>query len=165
LERSVALYSTYKSPPSSKENMSGYLRTIFSFFTPKFVSADSESLAERILNKEVIKTINECGELRYIEVSKELGHTKERLDVLATKCENLHSFVTRMESHGKMSETKLKIFYTEMFRLRLKVRDGRIYGAKAQLIDDLTDEYETLEKLMKGSTSKSFRDLSSATRL
>ena len=114
------------------------------------------------MNKEVIEAVNDCGEKRYIEVPKDVAFHKERLYVLLTKCEKLHSFVTRMESRGKMSETKLKIFYTEMFRLRLKVRDGRIYGAKAQLIDDLTDEYETLEKLMKGSTSKSFRDLRSA---
>jgi hypothetical protein len=114
------------------------------------------------MNKEVIEAVNDCGEKRYIEVPKDVAFHKERLYVLLTKCEKLHSFVTRMESHGKMSETKLKIFYTEMFRLRRKVRDGRIYGAKAQLIDDLTDEYETLEKLMKGSTSKSFRDLRSA---
>jgi hypothetical protein len=114
------------------------------------------------MNKEVIEAVNDCGEKRYIEVPKDVAFHKERLYVLLTKCEKLHSFVTRMESHGKMSETKLKIFYTEMFRLRLKVRDGRIYGANAQLIDNLTDEYETLEKVMKGSTSKSFRDLRSA---
>lgn len=114
------------------------------------------------MNKEVIEAVNDCGEKRYIEVPKDVAFHQERLYVLLTKCEKLHSFVTRMESHGKMSETKLKIFYTEMFRLRLKVRDGRIYGANAQLIDNLTDEYETLEKLMKGSTSKSFRDLRSA---
>ena len=64
-----------------------------------------------------------------------------------------------MESHGKLSETKVKIFYTEMYRLRLKVRDGRVYGANANLVDELLEEYETLEKLMKGSASKSFRDL------
>jgi hypothetical protein len=142
--------------------MPGYIRSIVNFFTPKFISSEQESLAERIMNKEVIEAVNNCGEKRYIEVPKDVAFHKERLYVLLTKCEKLHSFVTRMESHGKMSETKLKIFYTEMFRLRLKVRDGRIYGAKAQLIDDLTDEYETLEKLMKGSTSKSFRDLRSA---
>ena len=142
--------------------MPGYIRSIVNFFTPKFISSEQESLAERIMNNEVIETVNDCGEKRYIEVPKDVAFHKERLYVLLTKCEKLHSFVTRMESHGKMSETKLKIFYTEMFRLRLKVRDGRIYGAKAQLIDDLTDEYETLEKLMKGSTSKSFRDLRSA---
>jgi len=142
--------------------MPGYIRSIVNFFTPKFISSEQESLAERIMNKEVIEAVNDCGEKRYIEVPKDVAFHKERLYVLLTKCEKLHSFVTRMESHGKMSETKLKIFYTEMFRLRLKVRDGRIYGAKAQLIDDLTDEYETLEKLMKGSTSKSFRDLRSA---
>jgi hypothetical protein len=159
---SSLLHRSHRSTTNTKEAMSGYIRSIFNFVAPKLVSREQESLTERILNKEIIEAVNECGEKRYIEVSKELGHTKERLDVLATKCENLHSFVTRMESHGKMSETKLKIFYTEMFRLRLKVRDGRIYGAKAQLIDDLTDEYETLEKLMKGSTSKSFRDLRSA---
>jgi hypothetical protein len=139
--------------------MPGYIRSIVNFFTPKFISS---SLAERIMNKEVIEAVNDCGEKRYIEVPKDVAFHKERLYVLLTKCEKLHSFVTRMESHGKMSETKLKIFYTEMFRLRLKVRDGRIYGANAQLIDNLTDEYETLEKLMKGSTSKSFRDLRSA---
>jgi hypothetical protein len=142
--------------------MPGYIRSIVNFFTPKFISSEQESLAERIMNKEVIEAVNDCGEKRYIEVPKDVAFHKERLYVLLTKCEKLHSFVTRMESHGKMSETKLKIFYTEMFRLRLKVRDGRIYGAKAQLIDDLTDEYETLEKVMKGSTSKSFRDLRSA---
>lgn len=142
--------------------MPGYIRSIVNFFTPKFISSEQESLTERIMNKEVIEAVNDCGEKRYIEVPKDVAFHKERLYVLLTKCEKLHSFVTRMESHGKMSETKLKIFYTEMFRLRLKVRDGRIYGAKAQLIDDLTDEYETLEKLMKGSTSKSFRDLRSA---
>ena len=142
--------------------MPGYIRSIVNFFTPKFISSEQESLAERIMNKEVIEAVNDCGEKRYIEVPKDVAFHKERLYVLLTKCEKLHSFVTRMESHGKMSETKLKIFYTEMFRLRLKVRDGRIYGAKAQLIDDLTYEYETLEKLMKGSTSKSFRDLRSA---
>jgi len=142
--------------------MPGYIRSIVNFFTPKFISSEQESLAERIMNKEVIEAVNDCGEKRYIEVPKDVAFHKERLYVLLTKCEKLHSFVTRMESHGKMSETKLKIFYTEMFRLRLKVRDGRIYGANAQLIDNLTDEYETLEKLMKGSTSKSFRDLRSA---
>lgn len=140
--------------------MPGYLRTIVNFFAPKFVSPEQESLAERILNKEVIETVNECDEKRYIEVARESSaYHKERLDVLAAKCEKLHSFVTRMESHGKLSETKVKIFYTEMYRLRLKVRDGRVYGANANLVDELLEEYETLEKLMKGSASKSFRDL------
>jgi hypothetical protein len=131
--------------------MSGYIRSILNFITPKFVSP---SLTERILNKDIIEAINECGEKRYIEISKEIGC----LDVLATKCERLHSFVTRME----FSEMKLKIFYSEMFKLKLKVRDARVYGATDILIDELYQEYETLEKIMKGNTSKSFRNLSDA---
>ena len=142
--------------------MSGYIRSIFNFIAPKLVSREQENLTERILNKEIIEAVNECGEKRYIEVSKELGHTKERLDVLATKCENLHSFVTRMESRGKLINST---FYTDMFQLRLKVRNGRIYGTNINVVDDLYQEYEILEKRMKGSASKSFRDLSSATRL
>ena len=140
--------------------MPGYLRSIVNFFAPQFISPERESLAERILNKEVIETVNDCGEKRYIEVARESSaYHKERLDVLAAKCEKLHSFVTRMESHGKISETKAKTFYTEMFRLRLKVRDGMVHGANAKLADELVEKYEMLEKLMKGSASKSFRDL------
>ena len=138
--------------------MPGYIRSIVNFFTPKFISSEQESLAERIMNKEVIEAVNDCGEKRYIEVPKDVAFHKERLYVLLTKCEKLHSFVTRME----FSEMKLKIFYSEMFKLKLKVRDARVYGATDILIDELYQEYETLEKIMKGNTSKSFRNLSDA---
>ena len=149
------MYSTYKSPPSSKESMSGYLRTIFSFFTPKFVSADSESLAERILNKEVIKTINECGELRYIEVIKQVEQSKERLEILEAKCQRLHSFATRINPRRKL---KLKVLRD----LLQRVKNGQKYGASTIIVDELYQEYEELDRIMRGSASKSFTNLSSA---
>tara|TARA_Y100000389_G_scaffold128336_1_gene125755 strand:- start:816 stop:1295 length:480 start_codon:yes stop_codon:yes gene_type:complete len=155
LERSVALYSTYKSSPSSKESMSGYLRTIFSFFTPKFVSADSESLAERILNKEVIKTINECGELRYIEVIKQVEQSKERLEILEAKCQRLHSFATRINPRRKL---KLKVLRD----LLQRVKNGQNYGASTIIVDELYQEYEELDRILRGSASKSFTNLNSA---
>jgi len=69
---------------------------------------------------------------------------KMSLDVLARKCEGLHSFVAKMDAQD---DIKVKIFYSEMFKLKLKVRDGRVFGATTVVIDELYQKYQILENI------------------
>lgn len=107
------------------------------------------------MNKEVIKTINECGELRYIEVIKQVEQSKERLEILEAKCQRLHSFATRINPRRKL---KLKVLRD----LLQRVKNGQKYGASTIIVDELYQEYEELDRIMRGSASKSFTNLSSA---
>ncbi len=127
--------------------MSGYIRSILNFITPKIVSP---SLTERILNKDIIEAINDCGEKRYIEIEHEI-HTerKKNLDILLSKCKRLLSFV---------EATRNMEMYTKIESFVGRVRQALYKGDD---IGPLFDEFEKIKDGSKGG-SKTFSNLSDA---
>ena len=132
--------------------MPGYLRSIVNFFAPKFVSPEQESLVERILKKEVIETVNDCGEKRYIELEREAHIERRRnLDILLSKCKRLLSFV-ELTRNEKM--------YTKIQSFIIRVRQALYKGDD---IVPLFDEFERIKDYTKRG-SKTFSNLSDAER-
>jgi len=146
------LHHPHRTTSNTKEGMPGYLRSIVNFFAPKFVSPEQESLVERILNKEVIETVNDCGEKRYIEMERE-AHIERRknLDILLSKCKRLLSFVEL---------TRNERMYTKIQSFIVRVRQALYKGDD---IVPLFDEFEKIKDYTKRG-SKTFSNLSDAER-
>ena len=111
---------------------------------------------ERSLSdQDIIETVNDCGEKRYIQIETERNQKREReadLNILLSKCKRLLSFVeiTKNETIFK----KLVVF-TEKVRQALYLGDD---------IRDLFREFEQIEDITKKS-SKSFKNLSDITMM
>jgi len=72
--------------------MSSILQSFYSFFTERFVQT-SKTLYERTMHTELIETINEVGEKRYIEFPiNNYNSRREKLQILLKKSQSLLTF-------------------------------------------------------------------------
>ena len=132
----------------------GFLQSVVDFLTPKSIR-DEQSLSDRLLNQNIIETVNDCGEKRYIQIETERNQKRERetdLNILLTKCKRLLSFV---ETTKNESIFKKLVAFTEKVRQALYLGDD---------IQNLFDEFEQIEDITKKS-SKSFKNLSDITMM
>ena len=127
----------------------GFLQSVVDLVTQKPVRKE-RSLSDRILTQDIIETVNDCGEKRYIQIETERNQKRERetdLNILLTKCKRLLSFV---ETTKNESIFKKLVVFTEKVRQALYLGDD---------IRDLFHEFEQIENITKKS-SKSFNNLS-----
>ena len=127
----------------------GFVQSIVDLITPKPVRKE-RSLSDRILTQDIIETVNDCGEKRYIQIENERNQKRERetdLNILLTKCKRLLSFV---ETTKNESIFKKLVVFTEKVRQALYLGDD---------IQGLFREFEQIENITKKS-SKSFHNLS-----
>jgi len=106
-------------------------------------------------DQDIIETVNDCGEKRYIQIETERNKKRERetdLNILLTKCKRLLSFV---ETTKNESIFKKLMAFTEKVRQALYLGDDIRY---------LFHEFEQIENITKKS-SKSFRNLSDITMM
>jgi hypothetical protein len=72
--------------------MSSILQSFYSFFTERFVQT-SKTLYERTMHTELIETVNEVGEKRYIEFpTNNYNSRREKLQILLKKSQSLLTF-------------------------------------------------------------------------
>ena len=112
-------------------------------------------MSDRILTQDIIETVNDCGEKRYIQIETERNKKRERetdLNILLTKCKRLLSFV---ETTKNESIFKKLVAFTEKVRQALYLGDD---------IQNLFHEFEQIEDVTKKS-SKSFKNLSDITMM
>lgn len=131
------MHDTTRTTPDPKKMPFSFLRKITNIIAPKPVS-------------NIIETVNDCGEKRYIEIESERTYQQERqqdLEILLTKCKRLLSFVERTDD--------VQVF-EKMSYFVVKVRQAKYRGDD---IHDLIEEFEKIEKSVKKS-SKSFKNLS-----
>ena len=132
----------------------GFLQSVVDLITPKPIRKE-RSLSDRILTQDIIETVNDCGEKRYIQIENERNQKRERetdLNILLTKCKRLLSFV---ETTKNESIFKKLVVFTEKVRQALYLGDD---------IQDLFHEFEQIENITKKS-SKSFINLSDVTMM
>ena len=123
----------------------GFVQSIVDLITPKPVRKERS-----LSGQDIIETVNDCGEKRYIQIETERNKKREResdLNILLTKCKRLLSFVERTDD--------LQVF-DKMAHFVVKVRQAKYRGDDIQ---GLFREFEEIEKNTKRS-SKSFRNLS-----
>ena len=123
----------------------GFLQSVVDLITPKPIRKE-RSLSDQ----DIIETVNDCGEKRYIQIETERNKKRERetdLNILLTKCKRLLSFV---ETTKNESIFKKLVVFTEKVRQALYLGDD---------IRDLFHEFEQIENITKKS-SKSFNNLS-----
>ena len=132
----------------------GFLQSVVDLIAPKPVRKE-RSLSDRILTQDIIETVNDCGEKRYIQIEIERNQKRERetdLNILLTKCKRLLSFV---ETTKNESIFKKLVVFTEKVRQALYLGDD---------IQNLFHEFEQIEDVTKKS-SKSFKNLSDVTMM
>jgi hypothetical protein len=132
----------------------GFLQSVVDLITPKPIRKE-RSLSDRILTQDIIETVNDCGEKRYIQIENERNQKRERetdLNILLTKCKRLLSFV---ETTKNESIFKKLVVFTEKVRQALYLGDD---------IQNLFHEFEQIEDVTKKS-SKSFKNLSDVTMM
>lgn len=108
---------------------------------------EKKMFTEFLLNYDVIKAKNECGEERIIAFEKEPDH---ELNILVTKCKRLLSFVSK--------KSYVNDEYMDVLDIHDKIRNAMY---KDDDITPLIEEFEHVQKFIKRS-SRSFKDLSSA---
>ena len=132
----------------------GFIQSVVDLITPKPIRKE-RSLSDRILTQDIIETVNDCGEKRYIQIENERNKKRERetdLNILLTKCKRLLSFV---ETTKNESIFKKLVVFTEKVRQALYLGDD---------IQNLFHEFEQIEDVTKKS-SKSFKNLSDVTMM
>ena len=132
----------------------GFIQSVVDLITPKPIRKE-RSLSDRILTQDIIETVNDCGEKRYIQIETERNKKRERetdLNILLTKCKRLLSFV---ETTKNESIFKKLVVFTEKVRQALYLGDD---------IQNLFHEFEQIEDVTKKS-SKSFKNLSDVTMM
>tara|TARA_R110002073_G_scaffold230439_1_gene391520 strand:- start:24 stop:434 length:411 start_codon:yes stop_codon:yes gene_type:complete len=132
----------------------GFLQSVVNLIAPKPIRKE-RSLSDRILTQDIIETVNDCGEKRYIQIENERNQKRERetdLNILLTKCKRLLSFV---ETTKNESIFKKLVVFTEKVRQALYLGDD---------IQNLFHEFEQIEDVTKKS-SKSFKNLSDVTMM
>ena len=128
----------------------GFLQSIVNFVAPRPIQ-QQESLAERLINGEVIEAVNDCGEKRYIEIrAPTLYERRQNLEILLMKCKKLLSSI-KLTDHIHKN-------YVKVVALVGKIREAMYMNTD---ITDLICEFEDLEKHVKKASS-SFRNLSDA---
>jgi len=128
----------------------GFIQSVVDLITPKPIRKE-RSLSDQ----DIIETVNDCGEKRYIQIETERNKKRERetdLNILLTKCKRLLSFV---ETTKNDSIFKKLVVFTEKVRQALYLGDD---------IRDLFHEFEQIEDITKKS-SKSFKNLSDITMM
>ena len=128
----------------------GFIQSVVDLITPKPIRKE-RSLSDQ----DIIETVNDCGEKRYIQIETERNKKRERetdLNILLTKCKRLLSFV---ETTKNDSIFKKLVVFTEKVRQALYLGDD---------IRDLFHEFEQIEDITKKS-SKSFKNLSDVTMM
>ena len=128
----------------------GFIQSVVDLITPKPIRKE-RSLSDQ----DIIETVNDCGEKRYIQIETERNKKRERetdLNILLTKCKRLLSFV---ETTKNESIFKKLVVFTEKVRQALYLGDD---------IRDLFHEFEQIEDITKKS-SKSFKNLSDITMM
>ena len=127
------------------------IRSLIDVFTSKH--HEQSSLLDKLSKRKIIQAVNECGEKRYIEIKKEYPEMKkEQVDYLYTRCKSLLHFVNK-RGVLQTSDDDLELLY--VFTTKIK----RIHDNIMINVDDLYDEFKSIEKRIKGKTD-SFRDLS-----
>ena len=127
------------------------IRSLIDVFTSKH--HEQSSLLDKLSNRKIIEAVNECGEKRYIEMEKNFPEMKkEQVDYLYTRCKSLMHFVNK-RGVLQTSDDDLELLY--VFTAKIK----RIHDNVMINMDDLYDEFKSIEKRIKGKTD-SFRDLS-----
>ena len=127
------------------------IRSLIDVFTSKH--HEQSSLLDKLSNRKIIEAVNECGEKRYIEMEKNFPEMKkEQVDYLYTRCKSLLHFVNK-RGVLQTSDDDLELLY--VFTAKIK----RIHDNVMINMDDLYDEFKSIEKRIKGKTN-SFRDLS-----
>lgn len=96
----------------------------------------------------MIKTLNDCGEERYIEISRPTYDRREYIEILLTKCKRLVSFVTKNNRDSQDLRNVIELY--ENVRQKLYTNDD---------INYLYEEFELIESNLKKS-SKSIINLS-----
>ena len=114
--------------------MRNILQALTSFFTPKPI--------------QLIKAVNDCGEERYIEISRHTHDRREYIEILLTKCKRLMSFVTKNKYDSRTFRDVVELY--EDVRQKLYTNED---------INYLYEEYELIESKLKKS-SKSIINLS-----
>jgi hypothetical protein len=126
----------------------GFIQSVVDFVTPKPIRKE-RSLSDQ----DIIETVNDCGEKRYIQIERNKKRERETdLNILLTKCKRLLSFV---ETTKNESIFKKLVTFTEKVRQALYLGDD---------IRDLFHEFEQIENITKKS-SKSFKNLSDVTMM
>ena len=127
------------------------IRSLIDIFNPKYY--EQSSSLDKLSKRKIIQTVNECGEKRSIEIEKEYSEMiKEHLDYLYTRCKSLLHFVNK-RGVLQTSDDDLELLY--VFTAKIK----RIHDNITINVDDLYDEFKSIEKRIKRKTD-SFRDLS-----
>ena len=128
----------------------GFVQSIVDFVAPKPIRKERS-----LIGQDIIETVNDCGEKRYIQIETERNQKRERetdLNILLTKCKRLLSFV---ETTKNESIFKKLVAFTEKVRQALYLGDD---------IQNLFHEFEQIEDITKKS-SKSFKNLSDVTMM
>ena len=128
----------------------GFVQSIVDLITPKPIQKE-RSLSDQ----DIIETVNDCGEKRYIQIETKRNKKRERetdLNILLTKCKRLLSFV---------EITKHEPTFTKMVNFIGKVRQAKYRG---DTITPLLEEFDKIEKIAKKG-SRSFNNLSGITML
>ena len=128
----------------------GFIQSVVDLIAPKPIRKE-RSLSDQ----DIIETVNDCGEKRYIQIETERNQKRERetdLNILLTKCKRLLSFV---ETTKNETIFKKLVVFTEKVRQALYLGDD---------IRDLFREFEQIEDITKKS-SKSFKNLSDITMM
>ena len=128
----------------------GFLQSVVNLIAPKPIRKERS-----LIGQDIIETVNDCGEKRYIQIEIERNQKRERetdLNILLTKCKRLLSFV---ETTKNESIFKKLVAFTEKVRQALYLGDD---------IQNLFHEFEQIEDITKKS-SKSFKNLSDVTMM
>ena len=124
--------------------MFSLLQSIYDLITPKSVQT-KETLYDKMTQYQVIETVNETGEKRYIEVPKnDYTSRRDKLDILLKKTQSLLDFcLKKRKSEDDMS--------WDLVNLIERVRVSRYRNDD---IKPLFDEFEGIKKRCKrGSMS------------
>ena len=102
---------------------------------------EKKMFTEFLLNYDVIKAKNECGEERIIAFEKEPDH---ELNILVTKCKRLLSFVESRGLENKFAKTLIDFGNEIEFCVQNKYA-----------LDPMFEKYEKIKKNIKGNNMSS----------
>ena len=128
--------------------MSSILQSLYSFFTERFVQT-SETLYERTMHTELIETINEVGEKRYIEIPKNnYDMRREKLENLLKKSQSLLTFGLKSKKNDDNEDMSYELVnLIERVRMSLYRNDD---------ITPLFAQYEEIKRYYKRGSISSF---------
>mgnify|MGYP006908589186 CR=1 FL=1 len=128
--------------------MSSILQSLYSFFTERFVQT-SETLYERTMHTELIETINEVGEKRYIEIPKNnYDMRREKIENLLKKSQKLLSFCLKSKKNDDNEDMSYELVnLIERVRMSLYRNDD---------ITPLFAQYEEIKRYYKRGSISSF---------